>query len=99
MPVIFEICIGKCMYYDKSFPNFWKNPHEDVSNWIEWPEYSGKSTNDVAIWLRCWAFCPEFPEFSEKSIEFANVWLEFPEFSENSIEFADILPTISQLLG
>ena len=87
------------MYFDKNFPNFRKNPHEDVANWIEWPESLGKATNNVAIWLKYWTFCPEFPEFLEKSIQFANIWLEFPNFSENSIEFADILPTVSQFLG
>ena len=87
------------MYFDKNFPNFQKNPHEDVANWIECPEYLGKATINVTIWLKYWTFCPEFPEFSENSIEFANIWLEFPDFLENSIEFADILPIISQFLG
>ena len=64
MPVNFEICIGKCMYYDKSFPNFRKNPQEDVTIWLEYPEYSGKATSNVAIWLKYWTFCPEFPDFS-----------------------------------
>ena len=61
------------MYYDKSFPNFRKNPQEDVTIWLEYPEYSGKSTINVAIWLKYWTFCPEFPDFSENLIEFADI--------------------------
>ena len=52
------------MYYDKSFPNFQKNPQEDVTIWLEYPEYSGKTTSNVAIWLKYWTFCPKFPDFS-----------------------------------
>ena len=65
--------LAKCMYFDKNSPNFQKNPHEYVTNWLECPEYLGKATINVAIWLKYWTFCPEFPEFLENSIEFADI--------------------------
>ena len=50
-------------------------------NLLECPKYSEQVTNNATIWLKYWTFCPEFPEFSENSIEFADIWLEFPKFS------------------
>ena len=52
MPVILRFALAKCMYFGKNFPNFQKNPHKDVTNCLECPEYSGKATNNVAIWLQ-----------------------------------------------
>ena len=86
------------MYFDENFPNFRKNPHEDVANWLECPKYSGKATTNVAIWLK---YC----HFVLNSRVFGKIdWIcqhlaRIPDFSENSIEFADILPTVSLFLG